>query len=172
MNIKQLSSGYTFFLPLLLLNEQWCNQIIYDLNCVCLRYSRLIMPTLSKMLVLVAGTVLGTEILWRLVCVWRRRLTTCSKGEMVEVLFFPDLPADLFFPTTNARKGENTFGANLSRVKRFPSISFFLNILKILVRPNLIPVLRIRDILVRSWIRIWILLFSSVSFKRQLKIIF
>jgi hypothetical protein len=84
-----------------------------------------IMPTLSKMLVLVAGTVLGTEILWRLVCVWRRRLTTCSKGETVEVLFFPDLPADLFFPTTNARKGENMFGANLSRVKRFPSIYLF-----------------------------------------------
>ncbi len=83
------------------------------------------MPTLSKMLVLVAGTVLGTEILWRLVCVWRRRLTKCSKGETVEVLFFPDLPGDLFFPTTNARKGENMFGATLSRVKRFPSIYLF-----------------------------------------------
>jgi hypothetical protein len=83
------------------------------------------MPTLSKALVLVAGTVLGTEILWRLVCVWRRRLTTCSKGETVEVLFFPDLPGDLFFPTTNALKDENRFGANLSRVRRFLSIYIF-----------------------------------------------
>ncbi len=83
------------------------------------------MPTLSKMLVLVAGTVLGTEILWRLVCVWRRRLTKCSKEETVEVLFFPDLPADLFFPTTSALKEENRFGANLSRVRQFSSISFF-----------------------------------------------
>jgi hypothetical protein len=77
-----------------------------------------IMPTLSKMLVLVAGTVLGTEILWRLVCLWRRRLTTCSKGETVEVLFFPDLPADLFFHTNSALKDENRFGANLSKVRR------------------------------------------------------
>jgi hypothetical protein len=68
------------------------------------------------MLAVTAGAILSTEALWQLVCLWRRRLArNAADNEIVEVLFFPDLPADLFKTSDNCSR-EELVGSNMYKV--------------------------------------------------------
>ena len=74
------------------------------------------MAALSKILCIVTGAVLGSEALWQLVCLWRQRLKRHSaEGEIVEVLFFPDLPADLFLAANSSNSKEELVCNNMSK---------------------------------------------------------
>ena len=84
---------------------------------------RLSMASLSKLVVLAAGAVLGSEVLWRLACVWRRRLKRNAPQEVVEVLFFPDLPSELF-QSAHTRNTKEELVQGTHMFKEHPSFYF------------------------------------------------
>jgi hypothetical protein len=85
------------------------------------------MAAFSKLTAAAVGVVLGGgAALWLLIPLLRRRLAQSSPTkEIVEVLFFPDLPADLFIAGNTTSRSEETFGLNMQKDRGVP-ISVFL----------------------------------------------
>ncbi len=91
------------------------------------------MAAFSKLTAAAVGVVLGGgAALWLIIPLLRRRLAQSSPTkEIVEVLFFPDLPAGLFIAGNTTSRSEETFGLNMQKDREVSYISEFISAIAI-----------------------------------------